>query len=351
MIVAVTGHRPDKLGGYKQPNPISNEVKHALSLALDDLSLEAATPIAGHSGLHMIIGMALGVDQWMAELCVKKGIPFTAAIPHTNQEAKWPPYAQAVYHSLLKKAHQAYVISPGSYDSWKMHKRNEYMVDACHLLLAAWDGSPGGTGSCVTYAKNIGRKIRYIKIPTTGWADPVSFEENPPAASWDPKTGLKLNVSPFIHSIKTKAEDKAAQQLVLMKVEEKKFADKLKAEDAKKKTALDVLKPLLVMPSPFPKTPTGNKLSKEQQSLAEEIFKKMMGAAAEKPKLFGPPYTDSKTYTEQEVQVKIAEVFENFLSAPKTASPFASAPWKKNKEKEEKKEEPITYGRKLDLDD
>jgi uncharacterized phage-like protein YoqJ len=44
-------------------------------------------------------------------------------------------------------------VSPGGFTSYAMQIRNEWMVDHCDLLVALWDGSPGGTGNCIRYAK------------------------------------------------------------------------------------------------------------------------------------------------------------------------------------------------------
>lgn len=36
------------------------------------------------------------------------------------------------------------------------------MVDRCDRLIAVWDGSNGGTGNCVKYAKEVGKPIVVI---------------------------------------------------------------------------------------------------------------------------------------------------------------------------------------------
>ena len=59
-----------------------------------------------------------------------------------------------------------HIVSPGEYAAFKMQVRNEWMVDqlnpATDLLLAAWDGSPGGTGNCVKYATGKGVGINRL---------------------------------------------------------------------------------------------------------------------------------------------------------------------------------------------
>ena len=151
MIVAFTGHRPDKLGGYKLPNDIYIKVCREIDKALKELKPE-----------KVITGMALGVDQWAGMIAYKLGIPFLAAIPFENQESKWPEKSQKTYRVLRKLAAEEVIISEGSYSIDKMQTRNVWMVDNCEKLIAVWDGTKGGTGNCVEYAKSLNKDIYYI---------------------------------------------------------------------------------------------------------------------------------------------------------------------------------------------
>jgi len=151
MIVAFTGHRPDKLGGYRVPNPTYIKVCQQIDFALRELKPE-----------KVISGMALGVDQWAAYIAHKLQIPFVAAVPFEKQESKWPQQSQETYHKLLKLASEVVIISPGGYSHDKMQIRNQWMVDHCDKLIAVWDGSSGGTGNCVGYAKSVKKDIFFI---------------------------------------------------------------------------------------------------------------------------------------------------------------------------------------------
>jgi uncharacterized phage-like protein YoqJ len=162
MIIAVTGHRPNKLGGYNtRNNPYYNSVMTGLDQALLELQPE-----------RVIVGMALGVDQWMAELCIFNGIPFVAAIPFDGFELGGHWYESNVrkYRQLLAAAAQVVAVSDPPYEPWKMQRRNEWMVDHCDLLLAVFDGTPGGTANCVNYAQQVRkpvRRINYLRPPST----------------------------------------------------------------------------------------------------------------------------------------------------------------------------------------
>lgn len=152
MILAVTGHRPEKIGGYKIPNPTYSYVWDMLNDRLGAFNPEL-----------VITGMALGFDQMVANACALRGIPFLAAIPFVGQESRWPRESQMAYKNLLSHASGTVVVSEGGYDPKKMHIRNEFMVDNADLLLACWDGSDeGGTYRCVQYAKKVG--INFVRI-------------------------------------------------------------------------------------------------------------------------------------------------------------------------------------------
>lgn len=148
LIVAFTGHRPDKLGFWDPIDPVVTRVRKALR---DGLALNWP--------LYAISGMAQGVDTWAAETCIEMGIPFVAAVPCDGMETTWSYPAQERYRALLHKAKEIHIVSPGPYKPWKMQRRNEWMVDHCSLLMSVFDGSPGGTYNCLAYAAEIGRKV------------------------------------------------------------------------------------------------------------------------------------------------------------------------------------------------
>jgi uncharacterized phage-like protein YoqJ len=160
--LAITGHRPEKLGGYK-PNPLGLAVQRALR---EEIELLRPT--------KLISGMALGVDQWAAWIAVRLGVPFIAAVPFEGQELVWKDAEKRRrYHKLLALAVHVHVNdteTPASRTAAEvadaMFWRNRWMVDHCDILLAVWDGSRSGTGNCVRYAQQVGRRIVRIDPKT-----------------------------------------------------------------------------------------------------------------------------------------------------------------------------------------
>jgi uncharacterized phage-like protein YoqJ len=151
MILSFSGHRPDKLGGWNIPNPIYNHVCQNIEFALKELQPEKT-----------ISGMALGTDLYGANISFKLKIPFIAAVPFIGQESVWNENQKKIYRSILKKAAEVVIVSEGGYSASKMQTRNQWMCDKADIVLAIFDGSNGGTGNCVTYAKSVKKSVIII---------------------------------------------------------------------------------------------------------------------------------------------------------------------------------------------
>lgn len=149
MIVAGTGHRPDKLGGYDDATQL-----RVLKTAFDWLDK--------YKPSHVISGGALGWDQQLANAARALEIPYTMALPFKDFDNKWPERSRKTLQNLINSAEQVKYISEEGYAPWKMQVRNEWMVDHCHLVLALWDGSSGGTGNCIRYAIKMDRRIENL---------------------------------------------------------------------------------------------------------------------------------------------------------------------------------------------
>lgn len=150
MIFAATGHRPNKLGGYSP----------AAMLKLTEFAFQYLTLIDQPD--KIVSGMAIGWDQAVAHAAVLCGVPFIAAVPFAGQELTWPTLAQEQYRRLLDRADEVVIVTPGSYSPAKMHARNEWMVDHADKVIALWNGTEGGTASCVAYAEGVRRPVENL---------------------------------------------------------------------------------------------------------------------------------------------------------------------------------------------
>lgn len=151
MIISFSGHRPNKIGGYKTPNPTYNYICKEIEKHLIALKPE-----------KVIVGGALGVDTWAANIAYKLKIPFILAVPFKGQELAWPPSSQNIYNRMLEKSLEVVIVSDGGYSAAKMQIRNQWMVDRADILIGIWNGSTGGTGNCINYAKSKNKKIILI---------------------------------------------------------------------------------------------------------------------------------------------------------------------------------------------
>lgn len=152
-ILAGTGHRPDKLGKeYDLKGKYSTYLRKEIKKCFILLRVR-----------KLISGMALGFDQICAITAIENNIKVVAAIPCDNQEAKWIKSSRDLYYSILENPLvTSKIVSPGPYHISKMSIRNEYMVDNSDAIIAAWDGSDGGTANCVRYAEKMDKLIYQI---------------------------------------------------------------------------------------------------------------------------------------------------------------------------------------------
>lgn len=121
---------------------------------------------------HMITGMALGWDQYIAGACVSLGIPFTAAVPFIGQESRWSEEQKSYYRFLLDHAKEVVVVSKGGYSPKKMMIRNLWIVDNSSELLTLWDGDKlGGTWNTIQAAEEIDLPITHAMRPWLHFRD------------------------------------------------------------------------------------------------------------------------------------------------------------------------------------
>lgn len=152
LVIAVTGHRPDKLFGYDYSHEGWCRLRERLKRHLSDLGASVA-----------ISGMALGVDTVFAQVALELKLPLICAIPCRGQHKVWQPESQSLYMDIVRQGH-CKLVSDSEYTRSLMNLRNLWMVENCDKLLAVWDGSPGGTANCVILAKKKGKEIIYVEL-------------------------------------------------------------------------------------------------------------------------------------------------------------------------------------------
>lgn len=157
QIIAITGHRPHKLGReYDGVGPYSDYVRQELEKTFTERQAKL-----------VISGFALGVDQIAVEVAHSLGIDVFAAIPCDGQEKIWPKKSKEKYKQLLMLAIANVVVCPGGYEKWKMYARNRYMVDKAGVTVAVWNGTSGGTYDTVKYTREVEKEL--VIINPDGW--------------------------------------------------------------------------------------------------------------------------------------------------------------------------------------
>ena len=114
--------------------------------------------------------MARGSDLYFAEgvLALRDrapGVTLECARPCETQADAWPEAERDRYRELVARCDMETMVSD-TYSSTCMQRRDRYMVDHAMLLIAAFDGTAGGTRYTVEYALRRGIEIVDVSIPT-----------------------------------------------------------------------------------------------------------------------------------------------------------------------------------------
>ena len=151
-----TGHRPGKL-------PWGEDERDPRCLALKRSLLRELEGLYRQGWRHFISGMALGCDLYFAEAALElreiyPALTLEAALPFPGQAARWPEHSRARWQAVLDACDRRTVVS-GSYDRGCMLRRDRYMADRSSVILAVFDGTPGGTKYTLDYAAAKGLDI------------------------------------------------------------------------------------------------------------------------------------------------------------------------------------------------
>jgi uncharacterized phage-like protein YoqJ len=167
-ILAFTGHRPQRMGGFNPDNPTALWVRAQLAAAIGR---------AIRAGFRTFIaGGALGFDYWAACAVLDQQQQLILALPFAGHDQRWNDQSRIELAALIQRTHTAggevrYISVPG-YSPQKLTIRDHWMIDHAHAVIAGWDGDQrGGTWNAITYARNVQRPIFGINhtTRTAGW--------------------------------------------------------------------------------------------------------------------------------------------------------------------------------------
>lgn len=140
MKIAITGHRPERLGDRNKE--------------VYDWFVEK---FKEYKPNDIYTGMARGVDQIAAWAAKDNDYFYTCTFPYKRksfcpeEEELINGSARVIYCSEKYNGPKTYI------------DRDEYMVDCSNVLLAVWDGvKEGGTWQTIKYAMQCGKEIIYF---------------------------------------------------------------------------------------------------------------------------------------------------------------------------------------------
>ncbi len=161
--VAFTGYRPQKMPfGFDETDPRCVDFKKRLYDTIESFIWQ------GYQ--HFISGGALGMDLFAAEAVMelKKKFPeilLEMVSPFDEDAATSAMYSQTRHDALFDQA-DIVTATGHQYTKSCMFVRNRYLVDNADMLLAAYDGQPGGTEMTIRYARKMGIQVCCIKPVT-----------------------------------------------------------------------------------------------------------------------------------------------------------------------------------------
>ncbi len=155
-----TGHRPNKL-------PWKSDERHPLCIDFRSRISDIIYSVWRSGYLRFLCGMARGADLIFCEEALKlrsdhPEIRICAIIPCEEQTESWP-LSEKKRYTLLSSQCDEQIVLQKEYTPDCMQKRNRFMVDNSSLLIAAYNGSHGGTMQTMLLARRGGLSILEIK--------------------------------------------------------------------------------------------------------------------------------------------------------------------------------------------
>lgn len=155
-----TGHRAEKLPwGYNDSDARCTALKQNIADVLSSVYRDGFR--------RFYCGMATGCDLYFGEAVIglreeHPEVELCAVIPFEKQAEKWDDATRKRYRNLCTEADECVVLHH-DYTPDCMMERNRYMVDRSELLVAVYNGKPGGTQNTILYAMRCG--VRILEIP------------------------------------------------------------------------------------------------------------------------------------------------------------------------------------------
>ena len=169
ISICFTGKRAKSLAGYSREN---------YQQLFDKLYefLYRLVEIYKEFDIEFLSGGAQGFDQlafWAVEKLKRNGysVKNIVVVPFKGQENPWKDqgtFSKEDYNLMLSKADNVVILSEDSNNYADKYKdRNHYMVDHSVAVIGLFNEISGGTGECISYAKEQkqNRQMTIYQIP------------------------------------------------------------------------------------------------------------------------------------------------------------------------------------------
>lgn len=159
MRVSFTGHRPDKIAGWKESKGVVEvAIRKALAEAIEGLVAEGADTF--------LSGMAPGVDLWAADEVLRlrgegrigANVRLVLALPYPNFERSFRAEWRGLYADIVARADEVVCVSAG-YHYGCYTRRNDFLADNADVVVAYYEGSEGGTRYTLRRAERGGKRV------------------------------------------------------------------------------------------------------------------------------------------------------------------------------------------------
>ena len=125
----------------------------------------------GHRDVVALSALAEGADTLFAEAALELGVPLEIVRPFAGYADDFATTtSHSRYYALVAGARRETRLpfTAASVDAYEAAMR--WVVRACDVLVAAWDGSSprgrAGTAEAIAYAERIGRRIVHLDVVT-----------------------------------------------------------------------------------------------------------------------------------------------------------------------------------------
>lgn len=163
MIVALTGHRPQRL--EMSDDELDNKWEEIREWIVKNLIQMRQTTMLEYDELHVYCGMATGSDILfgMTSVFLKAAdiIPLKlhCILPCKNYNSSHK------YYKDIKLLADEWIELADEFYKGCDNVRDQYMVDHCDVLLAVWDGiKSGGVWSTIRKAQKARKTIIYCPV-------------------------------------------------------------------------------------------------------------------------------------------------------------------------------------------